>query len=363
MTRPLLTLLVAALPLAFGQFASGPDPAEVARASVEAWQARAADFDYVALALASPEAACREFAAIGQDPNLVVATRVNFDDLREVSREEARIVYSYPSVTGDNALGRVQVSVVREGDLWQTEAVRLQLDSLQRTLPGFMRHDAVGWLFIALTGYVLYLLTRPSWLRRWLTEGLAVLRQFRGIVIATIIALYGAYGLGSWFGATLPDCQYAIAVLVGGSLTDIGVTDVLQDDNVPKLAAVITYWNFMQGTLLTTLIPAYLFAIPAYLINLVRFFVVGVALAPVGPQAALLLFHLPVIVIELLAYTLVTAGGAIFLVSFIREGLRGYRTAVRRLLLTVPIAFILLVVGAWYESFEILRLLPAVAGP
>ncbi|MBS3968166.1 MAG: hypothetical protein KGZ60_12990 [Truepera sp.] len=361
--KALLALLFALLPLAWAQFASGPNPAEVARDAVEVWQTRARAFDPFALAMTSPEAACREFAAIGQDPGLVAATRVNFDDLRELSRSEERIVYSYPSVTGVDALGRVEVSLVRQGELWQAEAVRLQLGGLQVGLPGFLRHDATGWLFILLSGYLVYLLARPSWLRRWLAEGWGVLKRFRGIVIVTIIALYGAYGLGSWFGVTLPDCQLAVATLAVGGLDSIGVVDVLQANNVPKLAAVITYWNFTQGTLLTTLIPAYLFAIPAYVINLGRFFVLGVALAPVGPLAALLPFHVPVILIELLAYTLVTAGGAIFLVSFIREGLKGYRTAVRRLLLTLPIAFILLVAGAWYESFAILRLIPAVAGP
>lgn len=359
----LLTLLLAVLPLAWAQFASGPDSATVARAAVETWQTRASAFDPFALATTSPEAACREFAAIGQDPSLVAATRVNFDDLRELSSSDERIVYSYPSVTGIDALGRVEVALTRQGDLWQAEAVRLQLDGMQVGLPGFMRHDAVGWLFIVLSGYLIYLLARPSWLRRWLTEGWEVLKRFRGIVITTIIALYGIYGLGSWFGVSLPDCQLAVATLAVGGLDNIGVVDVLQDNNVPKLAAVITYWNFTQGALLTTLVPAYLFAIPAYVINLGRFFVLGVALAPVGPLAALLPFHLPVIIIELLAYIIVTAGGAIFLVSFIRTGLKGYRTAVRRLLLTVPLAFILLVIGAWYESFAILRLIPAVVGP
>ncbi len=359
----LLTLLLAVLPLASAQFASGPNPAEVARAAVEAWQARARAFDLFALAATSPEAACREVAVIGQDPGLVAATRVNFDDLRELSRSDEHLVFSYPSVTGADALGRVEVALTRQDDLWQAEAVRLQLDGLQVGLPGFLRHDAAGWLFIILTGYLIYLLARPSWLRRWLAEGWGVLKRFRGIVLTTIIALYGIYGLGSWFGVSLPDCQLAVATLAVGGLANIGVIDLLQDNNVPKLAAAITYWNFTQGTLLTTLIPAYLFAIPAYIINLGRFFVLGVALAPVGPLAALLPFHLPVIAIELLAYIIVTAGGAIFLVSFVRDGLKGYRAAVRRLLLMVPIAFVLLVIGAWYESFAILRLIPAVAGP
>jgi hypothetical protein len=171
------------------------------------------------------------------------------------------------------------------------------------------------------------------------------------------------YGLGSMVGVSLPECQLALASLVGGSLEDIGILEVLANNNIAQTAAAITYWNFVQGTLTTTLFPAVLFAIPAYILNISRFFVLGFALAPVGPQASLLLFHIPVIVIELMAYTLVTAGGGILLRTIAKRGFGNIRLAINNLMLMVPIAFLLLVIGAWYESIEILWLLPMLMTP
>jgi hypothetical protein len=358
-----LAALVAMLGLAHAQFAVGPDPAAVADEAVEAWLERARDYDLFALASDSPAAFCEELAAFGQDPRLAAATTVNLDDRREVATDadETRL-YSYPARLGDATLARVQVLVVQEGDAWRAEAVRLHVEGASMRLPQFIQTPTAGFIFIAISLYLLYLLTRPSWFRQLLAQGWEVIKAHKGIVIVTVVMLYGAYGLGSLFGASLPECQEAIAVLVGGALGDAGVIDVLQQDNVPVTAAVITYWNFLNGTLLTTLTPALFFAVPAYLINLLRFFVLGVALAPVGPQAQLLIFHLPVIVIELLAYILVTAGGGIFLMTLIREGFAGFREGVRRLFLMVPIAFLLLVIGAWYESYEILRLIPMFTG-
>jgi hypothetical protein len=358
-----LVTLLAVVGVAQAQFAVGPDPETVADEAVEAWLERARDYDLFALASDSPAAFCEELALFGQDPRLVAATTVNLDDRREVATdtEETRL-YSYAARLGDATLARVQVLLTQEGDAWRADVIRLQVEGASMQLPQFIQTPAAGFAFIAFSLYLLYLLTRPSWFRQLLAQGWEVIKTHRGIVIGTVVALYGTYGLGSLFGANLPECQEAIAILVGGTLGDTGVIDVLQQDNLPVTAAVITYWNFLNGTLLTTLTPALFFAVPAYLINLLRFFVLGVALAPVGPQAGLLVFHLPVIVIELLAYILVTAGGGIFLMTLIRKGFAGFREGVRYLFLMVPIAFLLLVIGAWYESYEILRLIPMFTG-
>ena len=366
MTRLASVLTIFALLLAgtsVAQIATGTDPGAVADEAVATWLDRAEDFDMFALASDSPAQLCSEYAFFGQDPNIVAGTIVNFDDRRLLPADvEGQRVYSYSARVGDTGLARVRVLLSEVNDSWHAEAVRLQVEGIGAQLPGFMTHDAAGFVFIAFTLYLGVLLFRPSWFRRLLGRSWQVLKQHKGIVIGTIVVLYGAYGLGSMFGAGVPECQEAVAAMVGGALGETGVVDVLQDDNVPKTAAVITYWNFLYGTIATTLFPAFLFGIPAYLINIPRYFVLGVALAPVGPNVDLLVFHLPVIVIELMAYVLVTAGGLIFLMTLVREGFAAFRTATQRLLLTRPIAFLLLVVGAWYESYEILRLIPMFTG-
>jgi hypothetical protein len=354
--------------------ARGDVPEQVADAAITRWQEQAQGFDIMAFASAdaSPAELCEELTALGQDPRIISSTAVNFDDRRLLENpgvdaaalgvEQVRR-YSYPARVGEDTVARVEVLLSQQGDMWQSEGVRIRFDDSTLSLPGFLQSNFAGIAFLALTAYLITLLVRPSWFRKLLADGWQVIKTSKGLVIGTIVALYGVYTFGSILGTSLPECQVAIATFVGGSLDDIGIMQVLDNNNVAQTAAAITYWNFVQGTLTTTLFPAALLAIPAYLLNLSRFFVLGFALAPVGPQASMLLFHVPVIIIELLAYILVTAGGGIMLGTLAKQGFGSIRLAVRKLLLMVPIAFLLLVIGAWYESIEILWLLPAIMAP
>ena len=61
-----------------------------------------------------------------------------------------------------------------------------------------------------------------------------------------------------------------------------------------------------------------------------------------------------------MAYVLVTAGGGMLLVTLIRGGFPAFRLAFRKLTLMLPIAFLLLVIGAWYEAAIII--LPRLLG-
>jgi len=354
--------------------ARGDVPEQVADDAINRWQAQAQGFDLMAFANteASPAELCQELTVLGQDPRIISSTTVNFDDRRlldDAGVDPSVLAvsqvrrYSYPARVGEGTVARVEVLLSQQGDLWQSEGVRIRFDDSSLSLPGFFRSNFAGIAFLALTAYLITLLVRPSWFRTLLASSWQVIKTSKGLVIATAVALYGMYVFGSILGTSLPECQLAIATFVGGSLDDIGIMEVLDNNNVAQTAAAITYWNFLQGTLTTTLFPAALLAIPAYLLNLSRFFVLGFALAPVGPQASMLLFHLPVIIIELLAYILVTAGGGIMLGTLAKQGFGSIRLAVRRLLLMLPIAFLLLVIGAWYESIEILWLLPAIMTP
>ncbi len=363
MKRAILTLLLM-LSIAFAQLATGPEPEGVADEAVRVWLEESEPLDPFALSHLPLEEMCREL----RDRSAVIpppeGTRVNFADRLELERDEAWIVYSYPAAIDDTALGSVRVNVTEAEDgTWQADTIELRLDNTGLALPGFMNSPVSGWLFAFFSLYLLYLTLRPSVFRSWLRQGLEVIGAHRGIVIGTIIVLYGSYALGSLIGLGLPqDCHIAITNVVGAGVAGTGVVDIYATRDVARAAAATALWNFSMGTVITTFIPAYLFAVPAYLINLVRFFILGVALAPVGPTADLLIFHLPVILIELMAYVLVTAGGAMLLVTLIRQGFKGYREGLRKLFLMLPIALVLLVIGAWYEAFELLYLIPAVRG-
>lgn len=340
------------LSLALGQ--SGPNPENVADEAVQRWQERE-QLDVMTLANLPPADMCEELLAFVQDPPPPQGIRVNLADRLELPQEdEARRLYSYPAAVGDTRLEVVEVTLAEANGVWQAERVGLRLDAAGVRLPALLRDPAAGWGFIVFSVVTLFLALTQSWLRRWLEQGMAVMRQHKRIVIGTVIALYGAFLAGTLTGAGLPaECEAAFAGLIGSGLGTIGILEVAQRGDVAQLAAVITYWNFTMGTLLTTLLPAYLLAVPAYLINAVRFFALGI---PFGfnLDPTLLALQAPVIVLELLAYILVTAGGGIFLATLLRKGFGAYREGLTNLLLMLPLALLLLIAAAWYEAYLIL---------
>lgn len=347
------------LPAAWAQFASGPEPERVADEAVEAWLEQPAP-DLMTLASLPPEEVCESLPDMLTNPPAREGTHVNLDDRRELPTETPdTLLYSYPATLPDGSLQRVEVTLLREGEVWEARKVSYRIDAPDVGIPDVFQTPLAGWLFVAFSLYLVYLTVRPTFFRRWLAEGWAAIRRYRGLVIGTVIALYGLFGLGALTGANLPEaCAVAVSSFLETSLEELGATQAYESANIPRAAVVTTYQNFVMGTLVTTFGPAVLFGIPAYLFNGFRFFALAIPFGFLeGITPLSLLFVLILILVELMAYVLVTAGGGMFLMTLIRKGFSGFQEGFRNLALMLPIALVLLVIGAWYEATVII--LPA----
>jgi len=228
-------------------------------------------------------------------------------------------------------------------------------------LPSVFDSPYIGWIFVAFSLLLLYAALRKTFFRNWLLLGWQAILEHRRLVIGTSILLYGLFALGIATGLALPsECIDMAIEVIGGNLETIGIIEHLQNGDVLKTASITAAWNFVMGAFSTTFIPALLLGIPAYLFNSLRFFALAIPFAGVfEPQ---LILHLPTLIIELMAYILVTAGGGMLLVTLIKKGFRGLPEGIRKLWLMLPLALVLLVIGAWYESFSLIVLRPLLFG-
>lgn len=348
-----LTLVAAFLPWAGAQLARGSDPGNTADRAVEAWLEQVPP-ELAQLSTLSPSELCQQLPGLVVNPPPEQGTRVNLDDRRELpSDDEGTRLYSYSAVRAGGQLEVVQVTLVQEGEEWVAQQVGYRVGSAGRD---WLQQPATAWIFGLFSIIVLYLLVTPSFLRTWLARGLQVLRGHRGVVLFTMILLYGVFVLGVITGSQLPDeCTDAALTLVNRSITAIGATEAYGSGNVTRAAAVTFYQNFVVVTLSVTFSLALLFGVPAYLLSLVSFFVQAIPFGLVGAfSSSQALFVIVLILLELTAYFLVVAGGGILLRTLIRNGFGALSLAVSRLALMLPIAMLLLLIGAWYEAVILL---------
>ena len=344
-----LTLVATLLPWGSAQFARGTDPAQTADRAVEAWLEQEPP-ELAQLSTLSPAELCEALPGLVTNPAPEPGTRVNLDDRRELAaEEEGTRVYSYSAVRPAGQLEVVQVTLVQEEGEWVAQQVGYRVSSNGRD---WLQQPAVAWIFVAFSLLVLYLLFTPSFLRGWLGAGIAVLREHRGVVLFTMILLYGVFALGVVTGSQLPDeCEAAALTVVNEAISAVGATEAYGSGNVARAAAVTFYQNFVVVTLSVTFSLALLFGVPAYLLSVVSFYVQAIPFGLVDAFAsAQVLFVIVLILLELTAYFLVVAGGGILLRTLIRNGFSALPLAVSRLALMLPIAMILLLIGAWYEA-------------
>ncbi len=356
MKRLILLIFLLLAPTALAQLASGAVPEQVADEAVQAWLDKE-PLNLFSLSNLPPEELCQELPTLLQSPAPPAGTRINIADRVELASDDDSLRrYSYPAALPGEQLEVVEVSLRQEGDGWVVERVGFRLDDIAPSIPGVLQQPVAAWGFIVLNLYLLYLLIRPSFFRRWLASGWQEIRNHRGTVIGTIIALYALFGLGVLSGASLPEsCASAVSSYLDTALSELGATEAYGSGNIARAAVVTTYQNFVMGAVFTSFGPAVILGVPAYLFNGLRFYAVGIPfgfLQGVGPAS--LLFILILIIVELLAYILVTAGGGMLLVTIVKEGLQAYRKGLRKLIYMLPIAFLLLVIGAWYEAVVII---------
>ena len=299
-----------------------------------------------------PEQLCQQLPALLGSPPPPEGTRVNFDDRveRETPAEGRR--YTYPVTFPNERLEVLEVTLEQQEGTWTASEVGVQTEG-GGTIPRVFQQPLTAWAFAAFSLYFVYLLVRPSFFRRWLAEGWALLKGYRALVIGTFVAMFGLFAVGLGIGSGLPPvCQSAISSVVQSTVEELGAAEAYGSGNVGRAAVVTLYQNFVMGTLVTTFSVTFItLGIGAYLFNGLRFLALGIPfgfLVDAGPLN--LLFVLILIVVELSAYVVVTAGGGIFLMTVIREGFKGFRDGSRKLIMMLPIAFLLLMLGAWYEA-------------
>ncbi len=339
-----------------------PAPAAVADNAVQAWLKRT-PFNAVTLSSLSPEDVCRQLPTLLNNPAPPAGTTVNLQNrVARASTPKTRR-YTYPVTFPGDRLSVLEVSLKRQNGRWQAQDVGVQTNAQAPTIPAVLQGPAAAWIFAAFSLLFLYLLIRPSFFRRWLAEGWGYLREHRRLTLITIVLLYGLFGLGVFTGANLPPvCAQTVTKLVEEGVSQLGAAQAYESGNVARAAVVTLYQNFVMGAVVTSYGVAFIsFGVLAYVLNGARFLALGV---PFGfltqSDPATLLSIAILILVELMAYVLVTAGGGMLLVTLIRGGLAGFRLAFRKLTMMLPIAFFLLVIGAWYEAAIII--LPRLLG-
>ena len=362
--RPLLLLLVLSLAwLASAQSEAGaastPAPEEastldasapeaVADAAVEAWLDRSATLLTDLVGLDAREV-CERLPALVGSPPPPEGTRVNLDDRRALDEGDPdRRRFSYSAVRPGDQLEVVVVELVRTDQGWETASVGFRVDAAGRSWLGA---PASGAVFAVLSLLVLVLLLRPSPLRRSLERGVGYVREHRRLVLVTMVVMYGAFFAGFWSGAGLPpECDDAVAAVLGQALGQVGATDALLSGDPLRLAVTIFYQNFGVVTLLLFWLGL-LFGVPAYLVAFPQFFANGLPFGALYTYTGVLdlLGTVVLIVLELTAYFLVVAGGGMLLVTIVRGGLGSFPLALRKTLTMLTIAGVLLIAGAWYE--------------
>ena len=292
---------------------------------------------------------CERLPGLVSAPPPPEGTRVNLDDRRELELDDPeRRRFSYSAVRPVDQLDVVIVDLAREDDAWRVVSVGFRVEPMNRT---WLAAPVTGAVFAALSLLLLALLVRPSPLRRALARGALYVREHRRLVVVTMVVMYGAFFAGFWSGASLPpECDDAVAAVLGQALGQVGATDALLSGDPLRLAVTIFYQNFGVVTLLLFWLGL-LFGVPAYLMAVPQFFANGLPFGALYRYSGVgdLLGTVLLIVIELSAYFLVVAGGGMLLVTIIREGLGSFPLALRKTLSMLTIAAVLLVAGAWYE--------------
>ncbi len=337
-------------------------PAAVADNAVRSWLKRP-PLNPASLAGLPAEEVCRELPTLLNNPAPPAGTTVNFQN--RVARENTQTTrrYTYPITFPGNRLSVLEVTLKRQNGRWQAQNVGVQTANQAPTIPAVLQGPAAAWIFAAFSLVFLYLLVRPSFFRRWLAEGWGYLREHRRLSVITVLLLYGLFGLGVFTGANLPPvCAQTVTQFVEQGVSQLGAAQAYESGNVARAAVVTLYQNFVMGTIVTTYGVAFVsFGVLAYVLNAARFLVLGVPFGFLTQSSpATLLSVIILILIELMAYVLVTAGGGMLLVTLIRGGFPAFRLAFRKLTLMLPIAFLLLVIGAWYEAAVII--LPRLLG-
>jgi hypothetical protein len=278
-------------------------------------------------------------------------TKVAFE-LRELFGANAtQRLYKYPiAVDGEDAT--LSVRLEKMNGLWQVRSAR---ESPNITLiPGEVFTPVGAWIFVALTALLAWAVVTPTIWRTWMRESLIITRANLGVYLGTNIVLYGLFVIGAIAGFSQPKFVELFQEFAAGALSQGGL-EKLATNGVASGAFGITLNNLRAGVAFA-FIAGFLFAVPAYIMFFAQTIFYGFVLSPVGLSGNSFLLHIPTIIIEFAAYFYVVAASGIMLARIINR--IPYAMAVRDYVKCLPVAVTVLVIAAWYESFEVLVLIP-----
>lgn len=352
--RPLLILVLLALAFSLGSAQEmplrGEDPAALADEAVESWRTRT-PLSLTELSGLDTEEVCRQLPTLLAAPPPPEGTRVNVEDRREREAEDPDgRRYTYSAVRPGDRLDVVEVLLQRDGEVWEVERVGFQMPDVGNR--DWLQRPATSIAFGVLSLLFVYGLARPSFLRGWLRAGLRSVRQHRRLVAWTLGGLYALSLLGMYGGSTLPAaCETGVRALLLQTLEGVGATEAIASGNLARAATVIFYQNFVVVTVTALFGSAVLLGIPAYLLASFSFFAQSAAFGLLwsGGAAEFVLTGL-LVVLEFTAYFLVVAGGGMLVATLLRHGFEGLGAGYRKLLSMLPLAALLLLIGAWYEA-------------
>jgi hypothetical protein len=199
---------------------------------------------------------------------------------------------------------------------------------------------------------------------RYLRTSFPIVRADLGVYLALNAVVYGLFLVGMGAGLTFPEMTTA----QNTSLQDGGTVDQVVSllGHFWLFSLTIFTVNTLTVGLFAILLPSMIVPFAGIAVAAYRVFEFGVTLAPVNETVATTLIpHTPTILIELQAYVLLTLAAYVLGRSWIRprtvgarDRRQGYLRGLARVgWLSLP-ALALFVVGALYEAFELIYIVP-----
>ena len=332
---------------------TGDDPEALADRAVTAWLDQE-PASFADLSTLDTAALCRELPGLFTAPPPPAGTEVDLEDRRaRDTGDPERLRYTYAAEIPPDRLDVVEAVLVRQEGGWVVDRVGFQAPAA--TGRSWLQTTTGAIVFIAFTLLVIAALVRPSPLRRWLAAGAATLREHRRLVAWTFALGWGIVALGLWTGSRLPaSCEVAVLTVLGNTLEQVGATQAVASGNLARTALVIFYQNYVMVTITALFGSALLLGVPVYLLAGFSFLAQTTAFGLLGlggfPEIVLILV---LFVIEFTSYFLIVAGGGMLVATLARKGFAGLGEAYTKLTLMLPIAGILLLIGAWYEALVV----------
>lgn len=200
--------------------------------------------------------------------------------------------------------------------------------------------------------------------RRYLREPLRIVRANLGAYLLMNAIMYGVFLVGMGAALLFPHLNAARSASMQANGTQDLVVSLL--GNFWLFALTIFAVNTLTVGVLAILLPSMIVPFAGVVVAGYRAFEFGVALAPVNETVAKTLIpHSLTILVEFQAYVLVMLAAYVLGKSWLRPGTvgahnrrQGYVRGLRQVgRLSVP-ALALFVIGALYEAFEIIYLVP-----